>query len=521
MNNPLRDRIEELLPWVDRPARYIGGEVHSVTKEPAGRLRFGLCFPDTYEIGQSHMGMVILYHLLNREDWIACERAFLPWVDLEAAMRREKLPLFTLETCTPLREMDVVGFSLPYEMLFTNLVNALDLAGIPLKRTERGEGDPLVIAGGPVTYNPEPVSDFIDLFAIGEAEELVLDICKVAARRDLSRSARLELLAQVPGCYCPGAVQVRRDESGRLLGFESTQALPVVKRIVADLDTAFFPTEPLVPFLQTVHDRANLEVHRGCVHSCRYCQAGMIYRPQREKGLETLVGQAAGVIRSSGFGEIGLSSLNTCDHTQLVPLVERLTSEFKGQNIAIGLPSLRVDGMSVKVADALSQGKKAQITLAPEAGSQRLREVINKNLTEQQILDTVNAVLDAGWRDLKLYFMLGLPTETEDDIREMAALFRKIQELARGRSGRPLFITTTLSSLVPKPHTPFQFLPLATKDELEQRVRLLRDLVDTSRIKLRWRDFRLGELETVFARGGRELGAVVERAWRLGCRCDA
>ncbi|MBI4872484.1 MAG: TIGR03960 family B12-binding radical SAM protein [Candidatus Riflebacteria bacterium] len=520
MSTSLSDRIEQLLPWVDRPARYLGGEVNSVVKDPHGKVRFALCFPDTYEIGQSHMGLVILYHLLNSEDWIACERAFLPWVDMLAAMRREGLPWFTLETCTPVAEMDLVGFSLPYEMLLTNVLEGLDLAGIPIRRRDRREQDPIVLAGGPVTYNPEPASDFIDVFAIGEAEDLVLELARVAGRRDLTRAERLQEMARIPGCYVPALVEVLKRPDGSIEAFRSEVDLPILKRLAGDLEGAFFPTSPVVPFLQTIHDRANLEVHRGCVHGCRYCQAGMIYRPQRLRSLELLARQANEIVRRTGFQELGLSSLNTCDYPDLVPLVERLSVDLAGKNVALGLPSLRVDGFSVKIADALSHGKRTQVTLAPEAGSQRLRDLINKNLTREQILGTVRALLDAGWRDLKLYFMLGLPGETDEDLREMASLLHEIQRASRGLGGRPLFVTTTLSSFVPKPHTPFQYVPMARIEVLQQRLNLLRDRVGQGRIKLRWRDFALGEMEAVFSRGGRELGAVVERAWRLGCRFD-
>lgn len=520
MIDTLRARVEALLPWVDRPARYIGGEFNSVTKDPAGKLRFAFCFPDVYEIGQSHMGGVILYHLLNEQEGIFCERAFLPWVDMEQAMRREAIPWFTLETCSPVKEMDIVGFTLPYEMLYTNVVNGLDLAGIPLHRWERSEGDPIVIAGGPGTYNPEPVSDFIDLFVIGEAEELVLEICSVVARKDISRAEKLELLSRVQGCYVPATVEVKWRDDGSIESFQSQVPLPVMKRIVADVDKAFFPTKPLVPFLQVVHDRANLEVHRGCVHGCRYCQAGMLYRPQREKSLETLTRQGEEVVKNTGFQEIGLSSLNTPDNTQLVPLIRNLTKAFEEKKVAVGLPSLRVDSFSVGLADSLNKAKKTQITLAPEAGSQRLRDIINKNISEEQILNTVKSVLDAGWREMKLYFMLGLPGETDDDLVEMAELFKKIVALSKGYPGRGLFITTTLSSFVPKPHTPFQFVKQFPRDVLERRIRIVRDRVDPHRVKLRWREFELGELEAIFSLGGRELGKVVERAWRLGCKFD-
>ncbi len=520
MNVELQQKIEQLLPWVDRPARYIGGEFNSVIKEPAGKLRFALTFPDVYEIGQSHMGLVILYHLLNEQEWIWCERAFLPWVDMEQSMRREEIPWFSLESCTPLKDMDVLGFSLPYEMLYTNVLNGLDLAGIPIHRQDREEEDPIIIAGGPATYNPEPVADFIDIFVIGEAEELVLELCQIVHRQDLTRNQKLELLSRVPGLYSPATVEVRRRADGSIESFDSQVPLPVMKRIIGDVDQAFFPTKPLVPFLQTVHDRANLEVHRGCVHSCRYCQAGMLYRPQREKSLETLTRQGTELVKNTGMNEVGLSSLNTPDHTQLVPLIDNLNKELKDQKVSIGLPSLRVDSFSVGLADSLNKAKKTQITLAPEAGSQRLRDIINKNITEEQILNTVKSVLDAGWRELKLYFMIGLPGETDDDILEMADLFGKIKSLSRGYPGRPLFITTTLSSFVPKPHTPFQFVAQFPKEVLEERIRILRKRVDPNRVKLRWRDFPLGEMEAAFSLGGRELGPVIERAWQLGCKFD-
>jgi radical SAM family uncharacterized protein len=516
-------RIEPLLHRVERPARYLGCELNSVHKDPAGKLRVALCFPDIYEVGMSHLGLKILYHLLNEEPWIACERVYAPWLDMDALLRKERIPLFTLESRTPVRAMDLLGFSLPYEMLYSNVLNVLDLAGIPLANADRRESDPIVIAGGPACFNPEPIADFIDVFVLGEAEEVILEVCEIARDRALARRERIEEIGRLPGCYRGELVRVAYQPDGTIRSLtdgSGAPARPVMKRVVADLDSAYYPTRQIVPAIPIIHDRAQVELHRGCMWGCRYCHPGMLYRMQRERSLETLVRQAEEIIRHTGYEELGLSSLNSPDYSQIVELIDRLNATFAGRNVAIGLPSLRMDAFSVRLANSLQRVKKTQLTLAPEAGSQRLRDVINKNLTADQILTTVKTALDAGWRDLKLYFMIGLPTETDEDLDELAALLKEIKALGRGHPGRPLFLTCSVSPFVAKPFTPFQWASQCTKTELCHKINVLRAAVPRHVATLKWREFELQELEGVFSRGDRRLSRVIERAHRMGCKFE-
>lgn len=517
-------RAESLLYRVERPARYLGHELNSHHKDPSGKLRFAICFPDIYEVGMSHLGVKILYHLLNEEDWICCERVFAPWLDMEALLRQQGIPLFTLENRTPVREMDVLGFSLPYEMLYSNVLNVLDLSGIAMRNENRRESDPIVIAGGPAVFNPEPIADHIDVFVLGEAEEVILELCEIARDKSLKRQDRIELIGKLPGCYRADTVAVSYNADGTIKSMinKSTgqPAEPIVKRVIADLDSCFYPTKQLVPSIPIIHDRAQVEIHRGCMWGCRYCHPGMLYRMQRERSLETLVRQSEEIIKHTGYDELGLSSLNSVDYSRIQELVDTLNVKFAGKNIALGLPSLRMDSFSVSLANSLQQVKKTQLTLAPEAGSQRLRDVINKNLTVDHILGTVRAALDAGWRDLKLYFMVGLPTETDDDMVEMAWLLKEMKALSRGYSGRPLFLTCSVSPFVAKPFTPFQWVGQFTREELCHKINILRNHVPRNVATLKWREFELQELEGVFSRGDRRLGKVIERAHSLGAKFE-
>ncbi|MBI4864595.1 MAG: TIGR03960 family B12-binding radical SAM protein [Candidatus Riflebacteria bacterium] len=515
--------VESLLHRVERPARYLGQELNSVHKDPAGKLRFALSFPDTYEVGMSHLGLRILYHALNEQEGIVCERVFSPWLDMEALLRSEHLPLFTLESGAPVRSFDVLGISLPYEMLYSNVLNLLELAGIPLANDDRDDGDPIVIAGGPACFNPEPIAGFVDVFVLGEAEEAVLEICQVVGDRSSSRRDRIARIGRIPGCYLPSEVQVGTTAAGAVAHLRDGAGAawtPVLKRVVADLDRAPFPTRQIVPSIPIVHDRAQLETHRGCMWGCRFCQAGMLYRAQRERSLSTLLAQAQEVIRHTGYEELGLASLDSVDYSRIQELVDGLNLRFAGKHVAIGLPSLRMDSFSIDLANALQRVKKTQLTLAPEAGSQRLRDVINKNLTAQQCLDTVKAALDAGWRDLKLYFMIGLPTETDADLVEMGQLIREMKRLAKGCSGRPLSLTCAVSPFVAKPHTPFQWARQCTVEELCHKIDVLKTAVPRHAATLKWRQFELAQLEGVFSRGDRRLGRVLRTAHRMGCKFE-
>jgi radical SAM family uncharacterized protein len=516
-------RVESLLYKVERPARYLGHELNSLHKDPSGKLRFGICFPDIYEVGMSHLGVKILYHLLNEEDWICCERVFAPWLDMEELLRKEGIPLFTLENRTPVRELDVLGFSLPYEMLYSNVLNILELSNIALRNDDRRESDPIIIAGGPACFNPEPVADFIDVFVLGEAEEVILELCEIARDKSLKRDERIAAIGRLPGCYRANQVDVRYNPDGTLASMTDRAgqpAQPIVKRVIADLDGAYYPTKQIVPSIPIIHDRAQVEIHRGCMWGCRYCHPGMLYRMQRERSLETLVRQSEEIIQHTGYEELGLSSLNSPDYSRIQELIDTLNSKFAGKQVAIGLPSLRMDAFSVELANSLQKVKKTQLTLAPEAGSQRLRDVINKNLTEEDILRTVKAALDAGWRDLKLYFMVGLPTETDQDMLELAELLKQMKALSRGYSGRPLFLTCSVSPFVAKPFTPFQWVGQFSRSELCHKINILRNAVPRNVATLKWREFELQELEGVFSRGDRRLGRVIERAHKGGCKFE-
>lgn len=525
------NRLDALLLRVQKPGRYTGGELNSVVKDPEKMaIRFAFCFPDTYEVGMSHLGMKLLYGLFNAQEDVWCERAFLPGEDMEALLREKRLPLFALESRDPLSVFDFLGFTLQYELSFTAVLDMLDLAGVPLKAADRDERFPLVVGGGPCACNPEPLADFFDLFTLGEGEEVNLELFELYRRHKkagFSKAAFLRQAAGIEGVYVPSLYEVAYHEDGTVAAVTPREGAPVRvrKRIVADLDRAYYPSSFVVPFLDIVHDRAMSEIFRGCIRGCRFCQAGFIYRPVREKSPAVIDAQAHTLCRSTGYEEFSLSSLSTSDYTRLDELLPRLLAWAEKERTNISLPSLRVDGFSEELAERLNVLRRSGLTFAPEAGTQRLRDAINKNVSEEEILDTCRKAFAGGWTAVKLYFMLGLPTETAEDVAGIAALGQKIVNLYYANPDKPkgkgVTVTVSASCFVPKPFTPFQWEPQDTMEELRDKQKLLVSSVTTKKISLSWHDAETSFLEAVFARGDRRLGRVLEEAFRRGCSRDS
>ncbi|MFZ5898398.1 MAG: TIGR03960 family B12-binding radical SAM protein [Bacillota bacterium] len=522
-------QLEHLLPKVEKPARYIGGEYNAVLKDwDDVKVRIAFAFPDIYEVGMSHLGLQILYHVVNKRDDALMERVFAPWVDMEGLMRQQQVPLFTLESRRPVRDFDIVAFTLQYELSFSNVLNMLDMAGIPLYARDRAEDAPLVIAGGPCAYNPEPLAEFLDAVFLGEAEEAFNEIIgayQAARDQGLSRRELLLALGRIPGIYLPSFYTVEYDGWGRVASIiPRDPGVPrkVAKRVVADLSEAPFPTGPIVPNIEVVHDRAVLEVFRGCTRGCRFCQAGVIYRPVREREVNRLLAQADEIIRNTGYDEVSLASLSTTDYSAIRLLVKELVERYADRKVGISLPSTRVDAFAVDLAKAIQEVRKSSLTFAPEAGTQRLRDVINKQVTEEDLLAAVTAAFKAGWLRVKLYFMLGLPTETMEDVEGINILARKVVDagLEAGIPSNRLSITISASSFVPKPHTPFQWEPFMRVEELRARQDYLKRRLKGRGLVFRPHDIETSFLEAVFSRGDRRLGAVLARAHALGCRLD-
>ncbi len=524
------DRMEQLLLSVQKPGRYAGNEQGSVIKDKSKvDLRFAFCFPDTYEVGMSHLGMKILYSQFNAREDIWCERVFAPWVDFEEVMRENNIALFALESHDPLTDFDIIGFTLQYELCYTNVLNMLDLSGIPLKSSERKGLKNLVVAGGPCVCNPEPLADFVDIFFLGEGEEVdleVIDLYRECRDKGVSKEEFLEKASQIEGVYVPSLYDIEYNEDNTIKEIIPKCQAPatVKKRIIKDLDNCFYPETFVTPFVEIIHDRAVQEVFRGCIRGCRFCQAGFIYRPVREKSADTVNRQAKCLCENTGYEEISLSSLSTSDYTELEKLLGEMLDWSDSQKVSISLPSLRVDNFSPELLEKVKKVKKSGLTFAPEAGTQRLRDVINKNVTEDEIMRTCLTAFQGGYTSVKLYFMLGLPTETDEDLIGITALGQKIvnmfYEMPERPKGKSVNVSISVSTFVPKPFTPFQYEPQDDLLEVERKQKLLVDSLTTKKITLSWHDSKTSILEGVFARGDRRLGEVIYEAHKLGCKFD-
>lgn len=525
------ERLEQLFCTVQKPGRYSGGELNSIVKEKnAEQVRFAFCFPDTYEIGMSHLGMKILYSQFNSREDIWCERVFAPWIDFEEVMKRENIPLFALESRDALSDFDIIGFTLQYELSYTNVLNMLELGGVPLRAEQRTGLSPLVVAGGPCTCNPEPLADFIDIFFLGEGEESDLEVIELYRKFRDSGGSKEDFLreaAKIKGVYVPSLYNVSYNADGTVAEVSACGGAPatVKKRICKKMDEAYYPDKFVVPYIEIVHDRAVQEIFRGCIRGCRFCQAGYIYRPVREKSPEVINSQAKALCENTGYDELSISSLSTSDYTKLEKLLNEMLEWTEEKRVSLSLPSLRIDNFSPELLEKISHLRKSGLTFAPEAGTQRLRDVINKNVTEDEILGTCRTAFAGGYTQVKLYFMLGLPTETDEDLAGIAELGQKIvneyYNMPNRPKGKAVNVGISVSTFVPKPFTPFQFEPQITRDEIVRRQKYLRDCITTRKISLSWHGNETSFLEGVLARGDRRLGKVIETAFKKGCRFDS
>jgi len=523
--------LDSILPTVSKPARYTGHEWNSVTKDwSQARVKIALAYPDVYEVGMSNLGLAILYDILNREHAVLAERVYAPWLDMEQAMRQAEIPLFSLESRHPIREFDFVGFSLQYELNYSNVLNMLDLAGIPLLASQRTDNWPLIIGGGSCTYNAEPLADFFDLFVIGEGEEVVLELMHLYmtlqdscdSKQDLKRNFLYRAATTIEGVYVPSLYQVQYNTDGTVAAIAPARPkvpATIHKRIVPVLPPP--PTRPVVPFIKVVHDRAMVEIMRGCTRGCRFCQAGMVYRPLRERPMGEVLEAVDQLLVNTGYEEVALVSLSSSDYTCIAPLVRELSERYADQRLSISLPSLRTDSFSVELAQIIQRTRKTGLTFAPEAGSERLRRVINKNVTADDLLRTAHDAYASGWLSLKLYFMIGLPTETVEDVRAIVDLVKAVHGIGRRFHGKRARVRVSVATFIPKPHTPFQWLPLADSTQIAAKQNLLRRQLCIRGVHVSWSDEATTWLEAALSRGDRRLGQVIMRAWRLGARFDA
>ena len=522
--------IEKLLLKVQKPGRYVGGEMGEVKKDKRDvDVRFAFCFPDTYEIGMSHLGMKILYSLFNEKPYIWCERVYAPWIDMEEQMRAHDIPLYALESGDPLSDFDFIGFTLQYELSYTNILNMLSLGGIPLLSKDRHDLRHIVVVGGPCACNPEPITDFVDVFFIGDGEEVdleVIELYRECKKSGKSRDEFLRLAAQIKGVYVPSLYDVSYHDDGTVAAVTPLDGAPAVieKRVMMDMDKSYYPDNFVVPNIEIVHDRAVEEIFRGCIRGCRFCQAGFLYRPVREKSVECISKQCHALCRNTGYDEVSLSSLSSSDYSQVVPLLRELNTWAKPENVSLSLPSLRVDGFTDDILDQIKTVRKSGLTFAPEAGSQRLRNAINKNVFEDELMATCRVAFEGGYTTVKLYFMIGLPTETMDDVAEIAHLGRKVVDTyysTEGRmKGKSPRVTVSASSFVPKPFTPFQWEPQDTMDVLREKQQHIKNSLTTKKITYNYHDSDTSFLEAVFARGDRKLNQALLEANRRGMRFD-
>ena len=527
----LNDKIEKILEKVQKAPRYTGGEMNTAVKAwDECPLHFGFCFPDTYEVGMSHLGLKILYGLINRESWSLCERFFMPWTDMMALMEEEQLPLLSMESRHPLNEFDVVGFTLQYEMSFSNILAMMKMGGIPLEGKDRGEADPIVVAGGPCAFNPEPLADFIDAFMIGDGEDVMTELNRVILERKekgQSREQCLKNLAKLEGVYVPSLYDVAYNEDGTVACVKPNipeAPATVKKRVVVDLNSTYYPEEFPVPYTEVIFDRIMLEIMRGCTRGCRFCQAGILYRPVRERSLEKLIDLAEKLQQSTGYEEISLSSLSSGDYSCLPELIRELMKRLKEKRVSISLPSLRIDSVLKESLEETQQVRKTSLTFAPEAGTQRMRDVINKGVTEEDLLGKVRDAFEGGWSSVKLYFMSGLPTETTEDLDGIADLARKVIaeyfNVPKTQRAKGLRVTVSVSVFVPKPFTPFQWAPQDTLETIIGKQEHLKQVLNIKGVTFHWHEPYVSYLEACFARGDRRMGAVLKRAYEKGCILD-